>query len=379
MYLDYAATAAVRPPAVIEAVTHYLADIGATPGRGGHRLAIDAGRVTLHCRQALAALLGIPGDVGRIAFMANATQALNTALWGCVRTGDRIVVTAFDHNSVLRPAERLVRERNAEVVLVGGAPDGSIDEDSLLRALPGARVLSINAASNVLGTRLDVTRLAKFAREHGVLTVVDVAQLAGHAPFDAAAAGVDMVAITGHKGLLGPQGIGALWVRAGVDIDPLVTGGTGGNSLERVMPSAFPDHLEAGTLNGPGIAGLHAGVQFLQREGIEEIHERTASLKRRLHEGLSAMHGVRVVSPLALDGVPIVSMVCDRLDPAAFAARLDRDHGVLTRPGLHCAPEAHRVLGTERTGTVRFSLGHATTEEEIGGAIRAVEQVATAA
>jgi cysteine desulfurase/selenocysteine lyase len=379
IYLDYAATAAVRPARVSRAVTRYIDEIGATPGRGGHRLAIEAGRVALRCRQALARLLCIPGDVGRIVFMANATQALNTALWGCVRHGDRVVVTAFDHNAVLRPAARLARERNVDVVLIAGTPDGSLDETSLMRALQGARLLSINAASNVLGTRLDVARLAALARAEGVLTVIDLAQLAGHAPFDAAAAGVDMLAITGHKGLLGPQGIGALWVRDGVALDPLLTGGTGGDSLLREMPAAFPDHLEAGTLNGPGIAGLLAGVEFLLEQSVQEIHAHTKALKRRLHEGLASVPGERVVSPPAPTGVPIVTIVAERIDPATLAARLDREHGVLTRPGLHCAPEAHRVLGTDTTGAVRFSLGHASTAGHVSAAIDAVANVLAAA
>ena len=379
IYLDYAATAAIRPPRVARAITRYIDEIGATPGRGGHRLAIEAGRVALRCRQALARLLCLPGDVGRIVFMANATQALNTALWGCVRPRDRMVVTAFDHNAVLRPAARLARERNIDIVLIPGAPDGSLDEAALARVLPGPRLLSINAASNVLGTRLDVARLAALARTEGALSVVDVAQLAGHAPFDAVAADVDMIAITGHKGLLGPQGIGALWVRDGVELDPLLTGGTGGDSLLREMPAAFPDHLEAGTLNGPGIAGLLAGVEFVLEEGVSAIHAQTMALKRRLHEGLASLDGVRVVSPLAPTGVPIVTIVAERIDPATLAARLDREHGVLTRPGLHCAPEAHRVLGTDRTGAVRFSLGHASTAAHVTAAIDAVARVLTAA
>jgi cysteine desulfurase family protein len=379
IYLDYAATAAVRPPRVAHAVAHYINEIGATPGRGAHRLAVEAGRIALRCRQALARLLCIPGDVGRVTFMANATHALNTALWGCVRRGERIVVTSFDHNAVLRPAARLAAERDVEVVLIGGAPDGSLDETALARALPGARLLSINAASNVLGTCLDVPRLAARARAAGALSVADLAQLAGHAPFDAAAAGVDLLAVTGHKGLLGPQGIGALWVRDGLDLDPLLTGGAGGDSNLRDMPAAFPDHLEAGTLNGPGIAGLLAGLEFLLEQGVAAIHAHTMTLKQRLYDGLAAVRGVRMLSPLAPDGVPIVTIVTDRIDSATLAARLDREYGVLTRPGLHCAPEVHRLLGTQTTGAVRFSLGYATTEADVDAAVSAVARILAAA
>jgi cysteine desulfurase / selenocysteine lyase len=374
-YMDYAATSAVRPPAVTRAVALYMEEIGATPGRGGHRLANEAGRVALRCRQRVARLLGMAGDASRIAFTANATHALNAALWGIVRRGERIVVTAFDHNAVLRPAARLAAERNAQVVVVPGAADGFLDDDALDRALDGARVLVINAASNVLGTVLDVTRLAARARAAGALSIVDLAQLAGHGAFDAAAAGVDVVAFTGHKGLLGPQGIGGLWVRTGLELEPLLTGGTGGDSLLRTMPDPMPDHLEAGSVNGPGIAGLLAGVDAVLDEDVAGLHARLARLKLLLHDGLAAIEGVRVLSPPAPEGVPIVTVVSDVVEPAIMAARLDREHGVLTRAGLHCAPEVHRMLGTAQTGAVRFSLGWASTADDVRRSIAAAAAV----
>jgi len=374
-YLDHAATSAVRPRAVTDAVVGYLENVGATPGRGGHRLAVEAGRIALRCRQQIATLLNVPDDLGRIAFTANATHALNTALHGTLRAGDRVVVTAFDHNAVLRPAAALARQRDVDVVLVPVDENGVVDEETLRRALDGARLLTINAASNVLGTCLDVSRLARLARDAGALSLVDVAQLAGHCTFDAAAAAVDMIAFTGHKGMLGPQGIGGLWVRTGVDIEPLLTGGTGGDSMQRDMPAAYPDHLEAGTLNGPAIAGLAAGIGVVLEEGVAAIHARTSSLKRRLWEGLTAIDGVRVHTPLAPSGVPIVTITVATLDAAALAARLDREHGVLTRPGLHCAPEAHRLLGTDAGGALRFSLGWSSTEADVERALAAVRSV----
>ncbi|MGH7464360.1 MAG: aminotransferase class V-fold PLP-dependent enzyme, partial [Longimicrobiales bacterium] len=297
------------------------------------------------------------------------------ALHGVLRPGDRLVVTAFDHNAVLRPAAALARQRGIDVVLVAVDENGAVDEDSLRRALQGARLLTINAASNVLGTRLDVARLAALAREAGAMTLVDVAQLAGHAPFDAAAAGVDMVAFTGHKAMLGPQGIGGLWVRAGVDVEPLITGGTGGDSMQRDMPAAYPDHLEAGTSNGPAIAGLAAGIGVVLDEGVQAIHARTALLKTALRDGLSSIEGVHVRSPHAPDGVPIVTITADAMDAGSLAARLDREHGVLTRAGLHCAPEAHRLLGTNRTGAVRFSLGWSSTGQDVERALTGVRAV----
>jgi cysteine desulfurase / selenocysteine lyase len=374
-YMDFAATSARRPPAVAAAMVRYLEDVGATPGRGGHRLANEAGRIALRCRQRVATLLGIEGDSGRIAFTANATQALNAALWGVVRRGGRIVVTALDHNSVLRPAALLARERGCEVVMVPADAHGLLDEAALTAALDGAAVLSINAASNVLGTVLDVPALASRARAAGVLTLVDVAQAAGHVSFNAAAAGVDMVAFTGHKGMLGPQGTGGLWVRAGLDVEPFLTGGTGGDSLGREMPAALPDRLEAGTLNGPGLAGLAAGLDVLLAEGVAVLHSRLAVLKRELHAGLSAVDGVRVLSPPAPDGVPIVTVTSNVVDAATLAARLDREHGILTRAGLHCAPEVHRILGTEATGAVRFSLGWSSTAADVARAVRAAAAI----
>jgi cysteine desulfurase family protein len=375
VYLDHAATTATRPPAVIRAMVEYLEEIGATPGRGGHRLAIAAERVLLRCRLTLARLLGIPGDPGRVVFMHNATHALNTALAGLLRPRERVVVTVYDHNAVLRPVYRLRATRDVQVVLVAGDATGALDDDALDQALDGARLLVINAASNVLGTVLDVATLARRAHEAGALVLVDAAQAAGHTPLDVAASGVDAVALTGHKGLLGPQGTGALWLRPGLDIDPLLVGGTGGDSMQAEMPPTLPDHLEAGTLNGPGIAGLAAGAELVAHDTVERLHARLSMLKATLYDGLVAIPGVRVLSPPAPEGVPIVTIVAAAIDPGQFALRLDREHGVLVRPGLHCAPEVHRLLGTDDTGAVRFSLGSATTEAEVQRALDAVAQV----
>lgn len=352
-------------------MVRFMDDVGASVGRGGHRLANEAGRIAVRCRQALAQLLGLPGDAGRVAFTANATHALNAALWGTVRAGERVVVTAFDHNSVLRPAHRLSVERGVEVVLVPGSLDGSLDPDALTAALDGARLLCINAASNVLGTRLDVAALCEAARQAGALTLVDAAQAAGHVPFAAGAA--DMVAFTGHKGLLGPPGIGALWVRDGVEVMPFLAGGTGGDSMDREMPQPMPDRLEAGTLNGVGIAGLLAGIRHVADADVATTHRRLAALKARFRDGMTGIAGVRVLSPAAPDGVPIVTIASDVVDSATLAARLDRDHGVLVRAGLHCASEVHRLLGTETSGAVRFSLGWCTSDDDILRAVRAVD------
>jgi cysteine desulfurase / selenocysteine lyase len=257
---------------------------------------------------------------------------------------------------------------------VPAAADGSLDMAALQEALHGARLLCINAASNVLGTTLDVAALCGTARASGAICLVDVAQAAGHVPVDLA--GADLVAFPGHKGMLGPPGIGGLWVRPGLDVDPIITGGTGGDSARREMPEPLPDRLEAGTLNGAGIAGLLAGVDHVLQEGVAALHQRLSRLKLLLHAGLADVPGIRVLSPPAPAGVPIVSIASDAVDAAGFAARLDREHGVLVRAGLHCAPEAHRVLGTLDAGAVRFSLGWSSTAADVERAVAAVAAIA---
>jgi cysteine desulfurase family protein len=373
--MDFAATSAVRPPEVTRAVVEFLEGCGATPGRGGHRLAIDAGRTALKCRMALAKLLGIPGDPGRIAFMMNATHALNTAMWGTLRQGDAVVISVYDHNAVLRTAHRIARERGVEIRSLCGNLEGGVNLKEAERLLHGARLLVINAASNVLGTLMPVRALAQLARKAGALVLVDAAQSAGHLVTNIEADDVDLVAFTGHKGMLGIQGTGGLWVKEGVEVEPFLTGGTGGDSKLRDMPPSYPDHLEAGTLSAPGLASLLAGIEWLQAHGVEKLHERGAALKERLWDGLNNISEVRVLSPRAPDGVSIVTIVPRSVDVPTLANRLDREHGVLTRAGLHCAPEAHRLLGSDETGAVRFSLGWNSTEDDVDCAIDAVAHV----
>ena len=374
-YLDYAATSAVRPPSVIEAVSGFLADCGATPGRAGHLRAVEAGRVAFRCRRTLARLLGLPGDPGRIAFTFNATHALNTAIRGILGPGDIVVTSAYDHNSVLRPVHYLARERGTRVRMLSGTPEGEMDLTEAERLLEGARLLIVNAASNVLGVRLPLEALAERAHAAGALVLVDAAQSAGHLPESPAAAGADIVALTGHKGLLGPQGTGGLWVREGVEVEPLLVGGTGGDSTLRDMPPGMPDHLEAGTANSPGLAGLLAGCEYLIDRGVAEIHAEEKRLKHMLREGLARVPGVRVLSPPAPDGVGVVTITSGEVDPGTLATVLDRGFGVSTRPGLHCAPEVHRLLGTIESGALRFSLGWASTEEDVEQALRGVEEI----
>lgn len=373
-YMDYAATSAVRPPEVTAAVADFLRGNGCTPGRGGHSGAMEAARIAFRCRRELARALALPGDPGRIAFMHNATHALNTALWGLLGEGDVLVISQYDHNAVFRPAHFLAASLGVEVRMLSGSPDGGVDIDEAVRFLDGARVLVVNVASNVLGTRMPVDVLGAVARDAGAVVVADAAQSAGHLPPPSGPV-ADVIAFTGHKGLLGPQGTGGLWVREGIECRSLLCGGTGGDSRLRRMPRAMPDRLEAGTGNSPGIAGLLAGCRFLAGQGPRTIHAREMALKARLFDGLSRVPGVTVLSPPGPDGVPVVTVKADSMDAATLAGRLDREYGIQTRAGLHCAPEVHRILGTSAEGAVRFSLGWASTGEDVEAAVRAVDTI----
>ncbi len=377
IYLDYAATSAVRPPEVVEAVATYLRDIGATPGRSGHRRAIAAGRVALRSRQLLAELLGIEGDPGRIAFQLNATHALNTAIFGVLSPGDRVVRTQYDHNAVRRPIAALSR-MGVEESLIEVDESGLIDiaqVDEVLRGSRAPRLVVLPHASNVTGVVLPVRELVDRAHDVGALVLVDLAQTAGHYPIDLDRLGADLAAFPGHKGLLGPQGIGGLWVREGVEVQPLLYGGTGGDSLPASMPDAYPDHLEAGTQNAPGMAGLAAGVAWVLARGVETLHRAEAALKRRLLEGLESAPGLRVCSPKNPDDIGIVAVVHDVLPPPELATRVEQTHGIQGRSGLHCAPDAHVAMGTVRDGALRLSLGWASTEADVDAAISAFREI----
>jgi cysteine desulfurase / selenocysteine lyase len=376
--MDYAATSAVRPPEVADAVHRYLSEVGATAGRAAHGRSVEAGRVVLRCRRALAGLFGVSGDPGRIVFQLNATHALNTALFGTLGSGDVVVRTAWDHNSVIRPIAALTRRGVTERV-ISGRTDGGVElgeADALLRGdgRP-ARLLVLPHVSNVTGAELPVRALADLAHEAGALVLLDAAQSAGHLPLDVEALGVDMLAFTGHKGLLGPQGVGGLWVREGVDVAPLLFGGTGSESDSAAMPEAYPDHLEAGSQNVPGIAGLLAGVEWLGKAGVTTIHARASALKEDLLSRLARLEGVEIRSPATAAGGAIVTLTSRTLAPAELARRLEREHRIEARAGLHCAPGAHAVLGTLETGALRLSLGWATDADDVRRAAEALERI----
>lgn len=376
IYFDNAATTATKPPTVAEAVAHAVNGFGGA-GRGVHEASLDAGYAVFQARQRLARLLGA-GDPSRVAFASNATEALNTAINGLVRPGDALVTTAASHNSVLRPLYRAVDERGCELSVVPHDARGALDYDALDAALrPRVRLAAVTHASNLTGDVYDIARIARMCREHGVLLVVDAAQTAGVVPIDMARDGIDLVAFTGHKSLYGPQGTGGLAVAPGVEVEPLKVGGSGVHSYDRHHPARMPERLEAGTLNAHGIAGLGAGLAYVEETGAEALGARVRALADRFERGVRAVPGVRVLGGGGDAGrCGIVALNVGEVDSSAVGDALNAEFGICTRAGAHCAPLMHEALGTQNQGAVRFSFGSFNTEDEVDAGIAAVAAIA---
>jgi len=373
IYLDNAATAWPKPPSVGETMASFLRDNAANPGRGGHAMSLEAGRTVFLCRQSLAALFGV-ADASRLIFTASATQALNIALFGVLRPGDHCITTSLEHNAVARPLHHLA-EQGVEVTIVPGEEDGSLPFEAVAKAMrKNTRLVAMTHASNVCGTMLPVEKVGQLARQAGALFLLDAAQTAGVFPIDVEKLGVDLLAVPGHKSLLGPPGVGALYVREGVDVVPLLYGGTGSFSMHMAMPEVYPDRLEAGTLNTVGIAGLAAALEYITLRGLPNIYRHESELVMRLRHGLSSIAGVKVYGRSG--GAPIVAFNIYDLGSTEVAHILDANFGLATRAGLHCAPLAHQTLGTTTQGAVRASPGPFSTTAEVDELLAAVEEIA---
>lgn len=376
IYLDNAATTMHKPQTVIDAVTRAMCSLG-NAGRGATSGALDAARTIHACRAKLARLLGCP-RADHVCFTPNSTAALNTVINGVVRPGDHVVTTVLEHNSVLRPLNRLAAEQGVTVEHAGCDANGVLDYDELERLVtPGTRAVVVTHASNVTGNAVDIARVAALAHAAGALVIVDASQSAGTAHIDMQAMGLDVVCFTGHKGLMGPQGTGGLAVAEGVDVAPWAMGGTGVHSFDALQPMEWPTRLEAGTLNGHGIAGLSAGLDFIEAQGgVEAIATHERALADRF------LAGVREIPEIKLYGAfdqsarsAIVSLNVGNIDSAEISDALMQGWGIATRPGAHCAPLMHCALGTERQGVVRFSFGYFNTAEEVDMAIEALRDL----
>lgn len=377
IYLDNAATTMHKPQTVIDAVTQAMCSLG-NAGRGATSGVLDAARTIHGCRAKLARLLGCP-RADHVCFTPNSTAALNTVINGVVRPGDRVVTTVLEHNSVLRPLNRLTTEQGVTVEHAGCDASGVLDYDELERLVtPGTRAVVVTHASNVTGNAVDVARVAAMAHAAGALVIIDASQSAGTAKIDMNAMGLDVVCFTGHKGLMGPQGTGGLAVAEGIDVAPWAMGGTGVHSFDTLQPMEWPTRLEAGTLNGHGIAGLSAGLDFIEAQGgVEAIAAHERSLAERFLAGVRKIPGIKLYGAFDQPArSAIVSLNVGDIDSAEISDALMQGWGIATRPGAHCAPLMHRALGTERQGVVRFSFGYFNTDEEVDTAIDALRDLA---
>ena len=375
IYFDNAATTQMKPPEVVQAVAHALESFGGV-GRGVHEASLDAGMTVFRARQALSDLFGGPG-AKQVAFASNATEALNVAICGLVHPGDHVVTTAASHNSVLRPLFRAEDAGVIQLSIVPIGPDGSLDYDAFEAAFRSNTRLAVGThASNLTGDVYDVARMAEIAHAHGALFVVDAAQTAGIVPIGMNAHGIDVVCFTGHKSLYGPQGTGGLVVAQDVEIAPFKVGGSGTHSYDREHPSFMPERLEAGTLNAHGIAGLLAGLEYINGVGVDSIRAKVQLLAARFRSGVCALPNVRVYGGGGLDHTGIVALNVGDVDSALIADMLNVDYGICTRAGAHCAPLMHEALGTAQQGAVRFSFSHFNTETEVDAGISALREIA---
>lgn len=375
IYLDNAATTLHKPQQVIDAVVHAMQSMG-NCARGTHEEALDAARTVYDARVRLASLFGCP-RVDHVAFTANSTEALNIAINGLIGPGDHVISTDLEHNSVLRPLYRLEAEHGAELSFVPADKLGNVDYADFERLMkPNTRAVVCTNASNLTGTVLDIERIAKTAHSHGALVIVDASQTAGCWPIDMKKMGIDVLCFTGHKGLMGPQGTGGICVKEGIEIRPFKVGGSGVQSYSRTHSAEYPTRLEAGTLNGHGIAGLGAAAKFISETGVENIHAKERSLMLRFYEGVKDIEGVTVYGDFTKDKTAIVALNIRDYESGEVSYELSQGYGIATRPGAHCAPRMHKALGTAEVGAVRFSFSFYNTEEEIDEAVRAVAELA---
>ena len=365
IYLDNAATSYPKPETVYQAVMRAMREIGASPGRGGYWRSLEASRMLFRTREVISALFSIP-ESSQIIFTHSATEALNLALRGTLLPGDHVITTVMEHNSLLRPLHAL-RKMGVELTIVSACGTGIVDPDDIRAAIrPNTRMVALSHVSNVCGAIQPIERISSVAREANALFLVDAAQSAGSIPIDVTCIGIDLLAVPGHKDLLGPQGTGFLYVAEGKTLRPLLAGGTGSNASAMEQPDNFPEGFEAGTHNLPGIAGLCAGVEFVLKQGVECIGRKERDCTAIIASVLGNIPKVILYGPSCMDerSGPLSFSIAG-MDSSGLAFALDRDFDISVRAGLHCAPQAHRALGTYPAGTIRVSPGWFTTDDEI--------------
>jgi cysteine desulfurase/selenocysteine lyase len=378
IYFDNAATSWPKPPDVKQAMNHFLDHVGASPGRSGHQLANEAGRIVYETREAIAELFNAP-DPMQVTFCHNVTEALNLVLYGILRPDDHVITSSMEHNSMMRPLRDL-EFRGVKLTVIPCSPQGILDPGDIKKAiLPETKIIALNHASNVIGTILPIKAVGQIAREHDLLFLVDSAQSAGAVPIDFQSDLIDLLAFTGHKSLLGPTGTGGLIVEDRLnlrDFRPLKLGGTGSRSEFEFQPDFLPDIFESGTLNSVGLAGLGASVRWILAKGVDQIRQHEIELTQMLIDGLQKIPGIQVYGTRnASRQTATISFNLHGWTPSELALRLDEAFKIMCRVGLHCAPAAHKTMGTFPDGTVRFGMGYFNTTKEVETALQALEKL----
>ncbi len=375
IYLDNAATTMQKPREVIDAVVEAMSSMG-NAGRGVNDASLSAARIIYDTRERICRLFG-GTNPRQVVFTCNSTESLNIALRGLLEPGDHVITTVLEHNSVLRPLYDL-ESKGTKLTIVGCGEKGTLKIEDIEKAItPETKMIVCTNGSNLTGNYVELKPIGELARERGILFVVDASQTAGVFPIDVEEMKIDVLCFTGHKGMLGPQGTGGMYVREGLEIRPLKAGGTGVQTYSKAQPAQMPTALEAGTLNGHGIAGLHAALIYLETYGIDNIRAREQELMRRFYEGVRDIENVTVYGDFsAKDRCAIVTLNIGDYDSSEVSDALLTEYSISTRSGGHCAPLMHEALGTVEQGAVRFSFSHYNTDEEVDTAIQAVRELA---
>lgn len=375
IYFDNAATSFPKPDAVYEEILKAMKEYGANPGRSGHKLALKTNRGIFNTRELLAKLFNI-SDLMNIVFTFNCTEALNLGIKGYLQSGDHVITTSMEHNSVLRPIKNLEKKGVNHTIVYGDA-EGRIKVSDIKKAIKdNTRLIAITHISNLTGTIMPIMEIGQLAKEEGITFLVDAAQSSGVYPIDVEAMSIDVLAFPGHKGLLGPQGTGGLYIKENLNINEIFQGGTGSISYSLLQPDIRPDKYESGTPNAPGIIGLGAGINYILEKGMSNIRKHEEELTRHFIEGIKNIDGIKIYGPQNIkEQAAVVSFNIKDIDSSEICYILDDEFNIAARPGLHCAPLAHKTIGTYNQGVIRFSFGHFNTYDEIQYAIRSVKKI----
>ncbi len=376
IYLDNAATSFPKPESVYTGMDKCLRTYCANPGRGSHSMSIRSALAVNGVRERIAGLLNA-GDYLNICFTKNATEALNIAITGCLKPGDHVITTCMEHNSVLRPLKTLEKDRGIRLTIVGADSLGRVDPFRIRKSInKKTRLIVCTLSSNVNGIIMPVQEIGKIAADNGVYFLLDASQGMGAIDIDLNEIHADMVAFPGHKGLMGPQGTGGLYVAPGIGLNPIMSGGTGSRSDYLLQPDQRPDKFESGTVNTPGIVGLGAGIEFIEKTGIEVVRRKKDELTKRLYDGLSQLRELKLYSPENMkENSGIVAFNVPDVDSSEISSYLDREYSIECRAGQHCAPMAHRHFGTQNSGIVRLSVGYFNTINEIDNTLLAIHKI----